>query len=158
VQPVDTGRSVVGRHDGSDDLLGLWDGFSLDLRYLNVLLSEAPSLLVQALLCLEACPLLLSVRPRGLVVVERPLQADAERVFLVSKLVDKVAGVTPEREVRVGRGSVEGRPGAVLIVVVEEISWILVAGTCWGRERVERDVGRPPVVVRGGRNLDRDEL
>jgi hypothetical protein len=62
------------------------------------------------------------VRPRGLVVVERPLQADAERVFLVSKLVDKVAGVTPEREVRVGRGSVEGRPGAVLIVVVEEIS------------------------------------
>lgn len=56
------------------------------------------------------------------------LQADGERVFLVGKLVDEVAGVTPEREVVGVRGRcVEGGPRAILIVV-EQISGIAVTG------------------------------
>jgi hypothetical protein len=60
--------------------------------------------------------------PRSLAVFERLPQADAERVFLVGKLVDKVAGVTPEREVRFGGRCLKGRSGTVLIFFVQEIS------------------------------------
>ena len=96
----------------------------------------------------EAGALFLStgVRRRRRVVV---LEAQAQGVFAVGKLVDKVAGVAPDGQVRVGRGRVEGRADAVLIVVVvEQISRIVVSWTGRGCEIVERDVGGPPGAAR----------
>jgi hypothetical protein len=111
---VDTGGSIVGRHDGGEDLMSPGDGPRSNVRNLYVLLPD--NLLVQAVRRLEAGAPLLS--PVGTGVVEAPVQADAEGIFLVSELVDEITSVAPEREVGVGRGRVEGRPDAVLIVLV----------------------------------------
>jgi hypothetical protein len=111
---VDTGRSIVGRHDGGEDLVSPGDSPRSNIRNLYVLLPD--NFLVQALGRLEAGAPLLS--PMGAGVVEAPLQADAEGIFLVSELVDEITSVAPEREVGVGRGRVERRPDAVLIVLV----------------------------------------
>jgi|TARA_R110002003_G_scaffold1048_16_gene22297 hypothetical protein len=63
---MDTGRAVVGRHDGGEYLLSLGDGARADVRDLDVLLSDSSSsLLVIALLRLEACPFLLPSMSRG---------------------------------------------------------------------------------------------
>lgn len=59
VKPVDAGRAIVGRHDGSKDLLGLGDSTRSRIWYFYVLLSEASVLLVQALLRCKASSLLL---------------------------------------------------------------------------------------------------
>lgn len=80
-------------------------------------------------------------------------QADGEGVFLVGKLVDKVASVTPERKVGV-RGrcvGVEGGPRAILIVV-EQISGIAVTGARGRAQIMERDVCRSPTAARVERN------
>jgi hypothetical protein len=128
---VDAGGSIVGRHDGGEDFFGPGDGSRSNIRNLYVLLPDrSSSFLVQALLRLKAGPLLVSPMLGRMGVVETPLEADAEGVFLVSELVDKITSVAPEREARVGRGCVEGRPDAILIVVVEQISGILLARAC----------------------------
>lgn len=81
------------------------------------------TLFVEAILRCKACTLLVSSM-RGRVT----FQANSEGVFLVGKLIDEVAGVTPEREVVGVRGRcVEGGPRAILIVV-EQISGIAVTG------------------------------
>lgn len=80
------------------------------------------------------------------------LKADGERVFLVGKLVDEVARVTPERKiVRVRRRCVEGGPRAIL-VVIEQISGIAVTRARGRAQVVERDVGRSPTATRVKRN------
>jgi hypothetical protein len=81
------------------------------------------ALFVEAVLRRKAGVLLLAAL-RG----KLTLQADGQRVFLVGKLVDEVAGVTPKREVvRVRGRCVEGGPRAILIVV-EQISRVAVTG------------------------------
>jgi len=54
-------------------------------------------------------------------------QAEAEGIFSVCKLVDKIARVAPDGEVRVGGRGVEGGACAVLIVVVEQMGRIVVS-------------------------------
>jgi hypothetical protein len=77
------------------------------------------------------------------------LQANRERVFLVGELVDKIARVTPEREVvGVRGGRVERRPRAVLIVV-QKISTVTVTGACGRAQVMERDVSRAPPTAAG---------
>ena len=49
---------------------------------------------------------------------------------MVGKLIDEVAGVTPDGKTRVGGRSVERGASAVLIVVVEEISGIVLLRPC----------------------------
>lgn len=124
VQPMNTGRSIVGCHDSSEYLLSLGDGSWARVWDLNVLESElAVTLFVEAVLRREASVLLVTALRR-----ELALQADGERIFLVGKLVDEVAGVTPEREVVGVRGRcIEGGPRAILIVV-EQISGIAFTG------------------------------
>lgn len=95
---MNTGRSVVGRHDGSKELFCLGDGTRSRVWYLYVLLPDASIFFVHALLGCKACSLVLLSMPRRLTVFERLPQADAERVFLVGELVDKVSSITPERE------------------------------------------------------------
>lgn len=71
------------------------------------------TLFVEAVLRRKAGVLLVAALRRKLA-----LQADGERVFLVGKLVDEVARVTPEREgVRVRGRCVERGARAILIVV-----------------------------------------
>jgi hypothetical protein len=94
----------------------------------------------------------------GAAVLEGVLQANAERVFLVSELVDEIARVAPEREIGIRGRSVERRARAVLIVVVEQISGIVRSGACGRREGVERDVGGPPAGLRVERNLEEERL
>jgi hypothetical protein len=82
---VDTGGSVVGRHDGGEDLVSPGYGSGSNVRNLDVLLPDSSSsFLVQALLRLEPGPLLLSPMLGRMGVVGTPLKANAEGVFLVS--------------------------------------------------------------------------
>lgn len=120
MQPVDTGGSIIGCHDSSENLLCLGDGSGSRVWDLYVLESELTvALFVEAVLRREAGVLLVTAMQR-----ELTLQADGERVFLVGKLVDEVTSVTPEREVvRVRGRCIEGGPRAILIVV-EQISRI----------------------------------
>lgn len=105
------------------------------------------ALFVETVLRCEAGTLLLSS-----VWGELALKANSERVFLVGKLVDEVAGVTPEREVVGVRGRcVEGGPRAILIVV-EQISGVAVTGPRGRAQVVERDICRPPTAARVERN------
>lgn len=100
MQPVNTGGPVVGRHYGSEYLLSFGDGSRSRVGYLNVLLPDGSgSLLVQAVLGLEAGPLLLASMFGEVAFFERIAQSDAEGVLLVGELVDEVTGVAPEREV-----------------------------------------------------------
>jgi hypothetical protein len=78
----------------------------------------------------KACPLLLASMLGEMALFQRLSQPNAEWIFLVSYLVDKVTSITPEREVGVGGRGVERGANAVLIVVVEEISRILGSRTC----------------------------
>jgi hypothetical protein len=72
MQPVNTGRSVVGRHDGSDDLLSLGDCSWSWIRYLYIFQSKrSRSLFVQAVLGLESGPLLLFSVFGGMTLFER---------------------------------------------------------------------------------------
>lgn len=124
MQPVNTGGPIVGRHDLSEYSLRLGDSPWAGVWNLNVLESEGVvALFVEAVLRRKACAFLVSSM-RG----RLTFQADGKRVFLVGKLVDEVARVTPEREVVGVRGRcVEGGPRAILIVV-EQISGIAVTG------------------------------
>lgn len=95
MQPVDTGGPIVGRHDPGEEPLCLADSTWTRVWDLNVLKCEgALALLVEAVLRCEAGTLLVSSM-RGKLAFE----ANGKRVFLVGKLVDEVAGVTPEREI-----------------------------------------------------------
>lgn len=146
---MDTGGSIARSHDGGEDPLCLRDSPRPRIGYLNVLLSNPPvatRLFVEAVLGLVSDALLLASMLGRVGSVERSPQADAERIFLVSELVNEIACVAPKREVGVGFGGVEGGAWAVLVVVLEEISGISVSiVTCRRREGVEWDVGWPPV-------------
>jgi hypothetical protein len=148
MQPMDTGGTIVGCHDLSKYLLRLGDSTKPGIGYFNVLESEvAVTLFVEAVLRCKAGTLLVSSL-RG----RMAFQADSKRVFLVGKLVDEVASVTPEREVAGVRGRcVEGGPRAILIVV-EQISGIAVTGARGRAQVMERDVRRSPTAARVERN------
>jgi hypothetical protein len=82
---VDTGGAIVGRHDGSENLLSLGYGSRTDVRYLNVLFPDGSRpLLVEAVLRLEPGALLVPSMSGRAAFFERVSEADAERVFLVS--------------------------------------------------------------------------
>ena len=153
MQPVNSGGPIVGCHDGGEDALSLGDGAWSWIRYFDVLSPEDRGLLVEAGLGFVAYTLLLAAWARCLPSFERVLEMGAERALLVSELVDEVTSVAPEREVRIGLGGVEGRAGALLVVVVQQVGRVAAPLACRGREGVERDVGGPPG-VRVGRNLE----
>ena len=88
MKPVDTGGSIVGRHDGSEYPFSLRYGPWSRIRNLDVLLPDASFLLVESVFRLVANALLLASRPRRMGGFERLAKADAEGVFLVGKLVD----------------------------------------------------------------------
>jgi hypothetical protein len=97
--------------------------------------------------------LLLAAVLRRACVFVRLLQADPKGVLLVCELVNEIAGVGPERKVRLFGGSVvEGRAVAVPVVVVEQAGRVGVARACRRREGMEGNVSRPPGIVR--RNLE----
>lgn len=156
VQPVDTGGSIVGRHDRGEDPLNLGNGSRAWVRDLDVFEPESSLLLVEAGCRLVADALLLAARPGGTASFERVAQADAEGVLLISELVNEVTGVAPQREIRVGLGGVEGGAGARLVVVgvvVQQMGRV-AASLAGGRGKgVQRDVGRPSAVG-VGRNLE----
>lgn len=121
---------------------------------LNVLLSDASLLLVESVFRLVANALLVTAGMGGAPSsIERFAQADAEGVLLVGKLVNEVARVAPEGQVRVGVGGVEGAAGAVLVVVVQQVGCVGARPPCRRREGVQRDIGRP-LLVRVGRNFE----
>lgn len=94
---MDTGRSVVGRHDGSENLFRLGDGSRSRIWDVDIFLSDdLRLLLVEIFRGLEACPLLLLAMLRGVVALKRLSQSDAERVFPFSELVNKVTCVAPD--------------------------------------------------------------
>ena len=134
MQPVDTGGAIAGSHDGGEYSLCLGDGSRPRIGYFDIFLPENPSAfsLLPAVLLGMVADLLGGAavvgKGGGVGVLERLAKADAERVFLVGELVYEVAGVTPEGEIRVCRGGVEGGARASLAVAVEQISRVGVSG------------------------------
>jgi len=108
MQPVDTGRAIVGSHDGGEYPFRLRDGAWPWVGDLDVLLGEAAGacgFFVEPVLVVNT--LLLTTR-LGRLASLKLIQMDAQRVLLVGKLVDEVAGIAPKRESGVGFGGVEG--------------------------------------------------
>lgn len=154
MQPVNTGGSIVWCHYGSEYPFSLGYGTRSWVGDLDIFWPESSLLLVEACFGPVADALLLAAWPGRAPTLERLAQADAERVFLVGKLVDEITGVAPKREVRVGLGGVEGGAGALLVVVVvQQMGCVAASLASRGGKRVKWNVGRPPV-VRVGRNLE----
>lgn len=115
---MNTGRPIVGCHDGSDYLLGFGYGARPWIGDFDVFLSESRrAFLLDAVLVMN--PLLLAFRLVGAV-----LEADAQGVLLGGELVDQIARVTPEGKVGVRIGRVEGGVDTVLVVVVEQMGGV----------------------------------
>jgi hypothetical protein len=135
MQPVDTGGSISGSHDESENPLCTRYNPGSRIGDFYVLLplndSRLPSLLSTIILGLISHALLL---PTALGeadernALDRRSQAIRERILVVGKLVDKIAGVAPGGELRVGRGRRERGARAGLLVVLEQIGGVLVSG------------------------------
>lgn len=157
---MDPRGAILRSHDETgDDLLCLGDVSRSWFGYFNVLLPYSTTLwLLAALVLLLISDSLLRSAVFGAGSVERLPQADSKRVLLVCQLVDKIARVTPEGEIGITRGGVEGGARAVPVVVVQKISRVWIPRACRRGQIVQRDVCRPPSTVRIGGNIDGGRL
>lgn len=161
MQPVHAGGSIIRGHDRSQELLAPIESPRRGVGYCNILLLPNDS-------SVRAAVLLLPVPVRGGGSVSySPLRPAAtlspgigllsqafelsgsKRILLHGELVDKIARITPKRELRPGvvvlvveAGGRAPKPLPFFVLLLEIVTLLTQRSTArGGREGVQRDVG-----------------